>query len=129
MLPLPLILLGLAAIGGRKTAQRSNEPKRPPANGGTPSSNGTSSARAPAPNATPQQAAQDLADYLRGGGQFGTKRHPSPEVHKAQVALGLRPDGVVGPLTRNAARAVGVVLPLRPSTRQPAALTDSTNRS
>jgi hypothetical protein len=37
---------------------------------------------------------------------------------------------VVGPATRNAARTAGVVLPLRPATRQPARLaTNNTNRS
>ena len=130
MLPLPLIVLALAALGSRKPAQ-SPTPERKgttPSSNGT--SNGTSAARAPAPTVTPRAAAQALADYLRGGGQFGTKARPSPEVAKAQTIFGLRPDGVVGPATRNAARTAGVVLPLRPSTRQPARLaTSNTNRS
>jgi hypothetical protein len=61
-----------------------------------------------------QKAARDLQVYLRGGGNFGWKGAPSPQVAVAQKALQVADDGIVGPVTRAAARRQGVELPLRP---------------
>jgi hypothetical protein len=101
-------LLGLGLFSGGKTRRASNEPKRP--------ARAPSNATPQAPTETPTQAAAGLADYLRGGGSFGDKARPNPEVSRVQRVLGLTPpDGIVGPKLRNAARALGVILPLRPT--------------
>ena len=66
----------------------------------------------PVQNAT--QAAIALRTYLLNGGKFGTARNHVREVMDAQNAMGVTgEDGIVGPKTRKAARALGVTLPLR----------------
>ena len=119
MLPLPLIVLALAAMGGRKTAQRPDAQRK----GSAPNSDRNSSTQNEAPRVeatrTALQAARALAAHLQSGGSFGTARSPSAAVQDAQRGIGVTPDGIVGPRTRNAARALGVVLPLRPTTRTP----------
>lgn len=120
MLPLPLIALALAALGGRKRAGQPLAQRKPPTRA---RSGGTTTASSSRAAESPAQAARNLADYLRGGGAFGYKGNPSEEVARTQRALGLTGDGIVGPQTRNASRRLGVILPLRPSTRTPAPLT------
>ena len=61
----------------------------------------------------PFEAAVALKAYLLGGGNFGTKARPSKNVYAAQKVFGIPSDGIVGPVTRRAARKWGVVLPLR----------------
>lgn len=64
---------------------------------------------------TPKQAAETLKLYLQTpGSNWGYKSNPSEEVRSAQKYMGLPPaeqDGIVGPITRKAARAVGVTFP------------------
>lgn len=57
------------------------------------------------------QAARDLTRFLIRTGRFGTLKDRPQEVIAAQTALGVKPDGIVGPRTRAAAAAVGVALP------------------
>jgi hypothetical protein len=46
--------------------------------------------------------------------EFGYKNNPNPEVVKAQRAMGIEPaDGIVGPMTRNRAKELGVTFPPR----------------
>ena len=125
MIPFPLLILGLAALGGRKSNGATTQRKPATTTAARAASAGTAASGAAAAlttsSATPAQAAQELADYLRGGGSFGLKGKPSAEVLRVQKLIGVSPaDGIVGPKTRNATRALGVILPLRPSTRQPA---------
>lgn len=66
--------------------------------------------------ATPAAAAKALRQYLRGGGNFGTKSNPSRKVSRYQRRMGMAEkerDGIVGPKTRRRAKKYGVVLPLR----------------
>lgn len=114
------ILLMLAAVAfGKsttKTSQRPNERKptapaelRPAANMQSQPARVTET---PVQNA--HAAAVALRDYLLAGGKFGTQRARSEEVRVAQAAMGVTgEDGIVGPKTRKAARALGVKLPLR----------------
>lgn len=117
-MPLPIlpILLALAVAGSRKRPQPANQPKQPPR--ANPPSPTPATPDAP-PTPTAAQEAQNLSDYLRGGGSFGSQGLPSPEVLRVQRAIGVKPDGIVGPATRNKCRSLGVVLPLRPTTRVP----------
>jgi murein L,D-transpeptidase YcbB/YkuD len=66
-------------------------------------------------------AAQKLLAFLIKTGRFGTMAHDTKhkkdrpnEIKVAQRALGVEPDGIVGPQTTAAAAAVGVALPPRP---------------
>jgi hypothetical protein len=111
VIPLPLIALAFAAMAGRKTRQPAQA--KPAADVLTRSTGTTSAPTAPT---DAREAARNLARYLAGGGSFGSKARPSAAVESAQRALRVTPDGIVGPATRNAARALGVTLPLRPST-------------
>jgi peptidoglycan hydrolase-like protein with peptidoglycan-binding domain len=52
-----------------------------------------------------RQAALDLLAYVSGDKpDFGYKGHPSAVVRAAQVDMGVVPDGIYGPTTRNAGR-------------------------
>lgn len=62
-----------------------------------------------------KQAAQDLAEFLKRSGRFGSSSDRVPEVQDAQRDLGVTPDGVVGPVTRAAATKQGVNLPAKPA--------------
>jgi hypothetical protein len=66
---------------------------------------------------TPKQVATALRLHLERTRSFGSKGHPDRIVAQAQRELGVAPaDGVVGPATRNAARKLGITLPLRSAT-------------
>jgi len=73
----------------------------------------------PSPDGGPaivRHAALELEGYLRSpGARFGVKNAPSEAVIKFQSVAGLKPDGILGPDVRAAARAVGVTLPPRGS--------------
>lgn len=61
---------------------------------------------------TPLQAAQDLAAFLASTQRFGSKDGDrAAEVRAAQRDLGVDPDGIIGPKTREAAIRQGVQLP------------------
>lgn len=60
---------------------------------------------------TPKQAAGELQQFLIKTGRFGSKKDRPAEVIAAQRDLGVKPDGIVGPKTRAAARKQGVALP------------------
>jgi len=62
---------------------------------------------------TPRQAAADLKSFLKRTGRFGSRIDKPAEIIRAQRALGVTADGIVGPKTRRAARQWGVVLPPR----------------
>ena len=62
---------------------------------------------------TPRQAAAELKEFLMRTGRFGSKVDKPAQVIKAQRALGVTADGVIGPKTRRAARQWGIVLPPR----------------
>lgn len=64
---------------------------------------------------TPKQAALDLAAFLKRTGRFGSGVDPVPEVAEAQFDLGVKRDGIVGPVTRAAAAKQGVKLPAKPA--------------
>jgi hypothetical protein len=107
----PLVILGLSILGGQSKSgpapsSRKVTPPTPPQRQPdlatvTPAEDAASAARA-------------LKAYLDSGGKFGTQRARSAEVRRAQVAMGVTgEDGIVGPKTRKAARALGVTLPLR----------------
>lgn len=68
-------------------------------------------APAPAGSRTPKQAAGELQQFLIKTGRFGSKKDHPAEVIAAQRDLGVKPDGIVGPKTRAAARKQGVALP------------------
>lgn len=85
----------------------------------------------PPPSPTPQPtaaepdskrtaAAKGLLAFLIRTGRFGTLAHDPgkpdrpKEIKAAQTVLGVVPDGIVGPKTREAAEAAGVALPPRP---------------
>ena len=66
----------------------------------------------PAPGSrSPKQAAGELQQFLIKTGRFGSKKDRPAEVIAAQRDLGVKPDGIVGPKTRAAARKQGVALP------------------
>lgn len=67
------------------------------------------------PALTPKQTAIALRLYLNKTHKFGDKTHRDDVVAQAERDLGLVATGVVGPLLRNKARSLGVVLPLRGS--------------
>ena len=68
----------------------------------------------PTTGPTATQLAQALAEYFDGSAaRFGYKDHPSEPVRLFQVAAALTPDGIYGPLTREAAAALGVALMVR----------------
>lgn len=65
-----------------------------------------------------KRAAERLRDFLRANPKaaaFGYKGRPSQPVRDFQGAAGLVADGILGPNTRSAAKAVGVTFPARPS--------------
>ncbi|HKT94684.1 MAG TPA: hypothetical protein VJS18_21170, partial [Paraburkholderia sp.] len=64
---------------------------------------------------TPSEAASALLGFLIKTGRFGIPTDRPKEVYDAQRDLGVKPDGIVGPLTRAAAKKVGVALPPRPA--------------
>jgi hypothetical protein len=74
----------------------------------------------------PTAAAQQMRDYLVGGGNFGTRNRPSSEVAAAQRVLQVADDGIVGPNTRAAALKYNVRLPRRPGSAAPAVTTKTT---
>lgn len=54
---------------------------------------------------TPKQAALALLAYVKGPKpDFGVKGRPSAVVRAAQIDMGVTPDGIYGPTTRNAGR-------------------------
>ena len=116
MIPFPLLMLGFAALRGRSAPS-----SRAPASSAKPSRAPASSAADGAPLVRsdalePAQAARGLADYLRGGGNFGAKGRTSTDVKRLQRSMGMtvkESDGIVGPRTRAVSRALGVTLPLR----------------
>jgi len=74
------------------------------------------------PDPKKRAAAQQLLAFLIKTGRFGTLAHDTKhkkdrpkEIKAAQLALGVSPDGIVGPETTAAAEAVGVALPPRPA--------------
>lgn len=60
-----------------------------------------------------QTAAKRLLAFLVKTGRFGNKADRPNEVRQAQAELNVTPDGIVGPKTRAATKAVGVALPPR----------------
>ena len=137
MIPIWMLLLGGAALAN-STAKQSQPAQRKPAPTPTtppsaPSAPQASPAAAavlapPAPaactaapsspaeleRATRRDVAEKLAVYLSNGGNFGVQGRRSSVVREAQAKLGVTgEDGIVGPKTRKACRALGVVLPLR----------------
>lgn len=64
-------------------------------------------------HARKEAAAKALLAFLIKTGRFGSKADRPNEVRAAQAELGVTVDGIVGPATRNAAKAVGVALPPR----------------
>jgi len=115
----PIIMMLIAAafgMRGEKPKERTHERKRAPSPELRPAANMQSQpatvTETPVQNA--HAAAVALRDYLLAGGKFGTQRARSVEVRTAQAAMGVTgEDGIVGPKTRKAARALGVKLPLR----------------
>ena len=82
----------------------------------------TPAAPEPGVESNPKRAMIELRDYLRTTKQprraFGYRGHPSPEVIKAQRAVGFTGDdvdGIVGPKLRAKAASLGVTLPQRRS--------------
>jgi hypothetical protein len=69
---------------------------------------------APAADESKTKAAQSLLMFLIKTGRFGGGKDRPPEVKAAQQALGVKPDGIVGPKTRTAALNQGVALPPKP---------------
>ena len=67
--------------------------------------------RKAAPPQVAFEAATALKAYLLGGGNWGWKGNRSKNVAIAQRALGVKADGIVGPVTRRATRRYGVELP------------------
>jgi hypothetical protein len=57
-------------------------------------------------------AAQDLLAFLLRTGRYGSRADRPAEVIAAQRDLGVKPDGIVGPKTRAAARKQGVAIPV-----------------
>jgi hypothetical protein len=112
----PILLVLLAAAASTRKSKQAPTRKSGPLERGNGSSSNSSSSNGSS-SSTPTQAAAALADYLREGGSFGSAAHPSAAVGHAQRAIGLKVDGIVGPKLRRATRALGVILPLRPSTR------------
>lgn len=102
MIPLLLGLLAIAAASSGKGAARS--------------SSAPSSGPAPPPSAA-KLAALALWRFLTQTGRFGGGADRPIEIKRAQLALGVKADGIVGPITRAAATAVGVTLPMPSSTR------------
>lgn len=100
---LPLLLLGLLAVAARGTSPSSAPPD-------------------PAPSLA-KQAAQALWMFLTRTGRFGSATDRVPQVMAAQRLLMVKADGIVGPITRAAAAAVGVTLPMKPSSTRPSTLT------
>jgi murein L,D-transpeptidase YcbB/YkuD len=58
-------------------------------------------------------AAEALRSFLVATKRFGNKKDRPKEISDAQSAMGLKPDGIVGPATRAAATKLGVKLPTR----------------
>lgn len=116
MLPLLLVGLGMLAAARSASASAPRAGARPGARPGA----------APAPSSA-KLAARALWRFLDSTGRFGSATDRPVEVVTAQRALGVKPDGIVGPLTRAAAQAVGITLPARgrtssassPSSAQP----------
>jgi len=65
------------------------------------------------PPSAAKAAAANLLRFLLKTGRFGNKRDRPDEIKRAQRALGVKPDGIVGPKTRAAASKAGVALPPR----------------
>lgn len=63
------------------------------------------------PIRSPKEAATSLRDFLARTGRFGTLKDRPEEVRAAQRDLGVKVDGIVGPVTRAAAKKAGVTLP------------------
>lgn len=60
---------------------------------------------------TPAQAAQQLAQYVRETGSNGKRGDAIVASLQRDLDSGLKPDGIVGPKTRAAAKRHGVVIP------------------
>lgn len=58
-------------------------------------------------------AAKDLAAFLRRTKRFGSARDRPAEVQAAQRDLRVKDDGIVGPVTRAAAKKAGTTLPTK----------------
>ena len=67
-----------------------------------------------APDTAKKDAAQKLLLFLVKTGRFGGGKDKPAEIKAAQKALGVKPDGIVGPKTRTAALNQGVALPPKP---------------
>jgi len=67
---------------------------------------------------TPRQAAEALAAFLRETKRFGSASDRPEETRQAQRDLGIKPDGIVGPITRKTAALWNVQLPAAPKTRK-----------
>lgn len=66
-----------------------------------------------APIRTPKEAATALREFLLNTHRFGSKADRPADVMSAQRDLGVKADGIVGPITRAAAKKAGVTLPAR----------------
>lgn len=67
---------------------------------------------------TPKQAAQALRSFLLLSKRFGTVADRPQQTKDAQREMGVEPDGIVGPKTRAAAKALGVELPPKPAKKK-----------
>lgn len=62
---------------------------------------------------SPKEAANALKAFLTKTHRFGSKSDRPEEIKSAQRDLGVKDDGIVGPITRAAAKKQGVTLPTR----------------
>ena len=112
LLPVAVLGLALLALSAKRTRADTAPPKPRPR---------PRPRRRPQPYPRPKpkpvdqrrafEAATALKAYLIGGGNWGWRGKPSPQVAAAQRLLGVKDDGIVGQNTRAAARRVGVTLP------------------
>lgn len=104
------VLQRIKASGGKKPAAKKPAAAAKPAAAKRPAP--ASSSPAPAPSKA-KASAIALRNFLAQTHRFGTKNDRPAEVSAAQRAMGLKPDGIVGPSTRARAKTLGVTLPLR----------------